>query len=111
MHGKNEPVYAIGIVSRIIGVHQQTIRNYERWGLVVPNRSEGGRRYYSQTEVEMIQKIREWIEVLGLNRAGVEVMRKTYRRIKLLEHENNQLKLELIKLRKNKRSLIDFPLK
>ena len=111
MHGKNEPVYAIGIVSRIIGVHQQTIRNYERWGLVVPNRSEGGRRYYSQIEVEMIQKIREWIEVLGLNRAGVEVMRKTYRRIKLLEQENNQLKLELIKLRKNRRSLIDFPLK
>jgi len=111
MHGKNEPVYAIGIVSRIIGVHQQTIRNYERWGLVVPTRSEGGRRYYSQIEVEMIQKIREWIEVLGLNRAGVELMRKTYNRIKLLEHENNQLKLELIKLRKNRRSLIDFPLK
>ena len=111
MFSREEPVYAIGIVARIVGLHQQTLRNYERWGLVVPNRSEGGRRYYSQTEVEMIQKIREWIEVLGLNRAGVEVMRKTYRRIKLLEHENNQLKLELIKLCKNRRSLIDFPLK
>ena len=111
MFSREEPVYAIGIVARIVGLHQQTLRNYERWGLVVPNRSEGGRRYYSQIEVEMIQKIREWIEVLGLNRAGVEVRRKTYRRIKLLEQENNQLKLELIKLRKNRRSLIDFPLK
>ena len=46
MHGENEPVYAIGVVSRIIGVHQQTIRNYERCGLVIPSRSMGGRRYY-----------------------------------------------------------------
>ena len=60
MHGENEPVYAIGVVSRIIGVHQQTIRNYERWGLVIPSRSMGGRRYYSQVEVEMIQKIRNF---------------------------------------------------
>ena len=85
MHNENDPVYAIGVVSRIIGVHQQTIRNYERWGLVIPSRSLGGRRYYSQVEVEMIQKIREWIEVLGLNRAGVEVMKKAYRKINLLE--------------------------
>ena len=93
---------------RIIGVHQQTIRNYERWGLVIPSRSLGGRRYYSQVEVEMIQKIREWIEVFGLNRAGVEVMKKAYRKINLLEEENKQLKLELIKLNKQNNSLIDY---
>ena len=108
MHNENDPVYAIGVVSRIIGVHQQTIRNYERWGLVIPSRSLGGRRDYSQVEVEMIQKIREWIEVLGLNRAGVEVMKKAYRKINLLEEENKQLKLELIKLNKQNNSLIDY---
>ena len=108
MHNENDPVYAIGVVSRIIGVHQQTIRNYERWGLVIPSRSLGGRRYYSQVEVEMIQKIREWIEVLGLNRAGVEGMKKAYRKINLLEEENKQLKLELIKLNKQNNSLIDY---
>ena len=108
MHNENDPVYAIGVVSRIIGVHQQTIRNYERWGLVIPSRSLGGRRYYSQVEVEMIQKIREWIEVLGLYRAGVEVMKKAYRKINLLEEENKQLKLELIKLNKQNNSLIDY---
>ena len=108
MHNENDPVYAIGVVSRIIGVHQQTIRNYERWGLVIPSRALGGRMYYSQVEVEMIQKIREWIEVLGLNRAGVEVMKKAYRKINLLEEENKQLKLELIKLNKQNNSLIDY---
>ena len=108
MHNENDPVYAIVVVYRIIGVHQQTIRNYERWGLVIPSRSLGGRRYYSQVEVEMIQKIREWIEVLGLNRAGVEVMKKAYRKINLLEEENKQLKLELIKLNKQNNSLIDY---
>ena len=58
--------------------------------------------------VEMIQKIREWIEVLGLNRAGVEVMKKAYRQISLLEEENKKLKLELIKLHKKNESLLDY---
>jgi MerR family transcriptional regulator/heat shock protein HspR len=97
--GRDEPLFAIGIVARRIGVHQQTLRNYERWGLVAPRRSIGGTRYYSIRDIERIEKIREWIEVLGINRAGVEVMTTLLRRISDLEHEVDTLRLELVKAR------------
>jgi MerR family transcriptional regulator/heat shock protein HspR len=95
--GRDEPVFAIGIVARRVGVHQQTLRNYERWGLVMPRRSGGGTRYYSVRDIEKIEKIREWIEVLGINRAGVEVMTRLLRRIAELEQEVADLKLAVIK--------------
>ena len=97
--GRDEPVFAIGIVARRIGVHQQTLRNYERWGLVMPRRSGGGTRYYSVRDIEKIEKIREWIEVLGINRAGVEVMTRLLRRIAELEQEVADLKLAAVKSR------------
>ncbi len=95
--GRDEPVFAIGIVARRVGVHQQTLRNYERWGLVIPTRSGGGTRYYSIRDIEKIEKIREWIDVLGINRAGVEVMTRLLKRISDLEHEVNELKLQIVK--------------
>lgn len=95
--GRDEPVFAIGIVARRVGVHQQTLRNYERWGLVVPSRSGGGTRYYSIRDIEKIEKIREWIDVLGINRAGVEVMTRLLRRISELEQEVRDLKLQIVK--------------
>ena len=97
--GRDEPVFAIGIVARRIGVHQQTLRNYERWGLVVPTRSGGGTRYYSIRDIEKIEKIREWIDVLGINRAGVEVMTRLLKRIADLEQEVRDLKIEIVKER------------
>lgn len=95
--GRDEPVFAIGIVARRVGVHQQTLRNYERWGLVIPTRSDGGTRYYSVRDIEKIEKIREWIDVLGINRAGVEVMTRLLKRISDLEHEVRDLKLQILK--------------
>ncbi len=105
--GRDEPVFAIGIVARRIGVHQQTLRNYERWGLVVPRRSGGGTRYYSMRDIERIEKIREWIDVLGINRAGVEVMTRLLKRIADLEQEVRELKLELIRRQTGPSQLTD----
>ena len=93
--GRDEPVFAIGIVARVVGVHQQTLRNYERWGLVVPMRSGGGTRYYSQRDVERILKIRGWMDDLGVNIAGVEVMLRLLERIGKLERQVNGLTAEL----------------
>ena len=97
--GRDEPVFAIGIVARRIGVHQQTLRNYERWGLVIPTRSGGGTRYYSQKDIERIEKIREWIDVLGINRAGVEVMTRLLKRISDLESEVRELRIRVARSR------------
>ena len=105
--GRDEPVFAIGIVARRVGVHQQTLRNYERWGLVVPMRSGGGTRYYSIRDIEKIEKIREWIDVLGINRAGVEVMTRLLKRIADLEQEVRELKVQLVKDRLGPEQLLE----
>ncbi len=96
---RKEPVYAIGVVARMVGVHQQTLRNYERWGLVIPCRSSGGSRLYSQEDLDRIQQIREWVDDLGINLAGVEVMTRLLSRIRELEGQLDDLTAEVVRLR------------
>jgi MerR family transcriptional regulator/heat shock protein HspR len=103
--GDNDPVFAIGIVARLCGVHQQTLRNYERWELVVPQRSNGGTRLYSNRDVEMIQQILRWKEELGLNLAGIEVMSKLMNRIGNLEEHVRNLTVEVVRLREGQAKL------
>ncbi len=105
--GRDEPVYAIGVVARMIGVHQQTLRNYERWGLVVPRRSRGRVRLYSQIEVERIAQITRWKNELGLNLAGVEVMTRLLERVAQLEERVTELTVEMVRLRDGGRTLSD----
>jgi MerR family transcriptional regulator/heat shock protein HspR len=71
---RDEPCYTIGIVARMVSLHPQTIRNYEQLGLVVPQRSDGNIRLYSQREVERLLKINRLTQELGINLAGVEVI-------------------------------------
>ena len=71
---RDEPCYAISIVSRMVGVHAQTLRYYERAGLIRPSRSKGRVRLYSQIDVERLAKIRRLTDDLGLNLAGVEII-------------------------------------
>ena len=92
---REEPVYAIGIVARIVGLHQQTLRNYERWGLVVPQRSPGGTRYYSVVDIERIEKIKDWIDKFGINRAGIEIITELIKEISSLENKIKYLETEL----------------
>ena len=102
---RDEPVYAIGVVERIVGLHAQTLRNYEKWGLIKPHRSGGRARLYSQNDIERIKKIKEWIAVFGLNVAGVEVMVKLQTRISELEIQVHRMTIEIVSLRSGPRSL------
>ena len=86
------PVFSIGVVARIVGVHQQTVRNYERAGLLTPKRTRGGTRRYSQRNLQQIQKIHEWTTRLGVNRAGIEVMLSLMKRIEELERQLEELR-------------------
>ncbi|MDE0592565.1 MAG: MerR family transcriptional regulator [Dehalococcoidia bacterium] len=103
--GHNDPVFAIGIVARMCGVHQQTLRNYERWELVTPQRSSGGTRLYSNRDVQLIQQILRWKEEFGLNLAGIEVMSKLLNRIDRLESHVQDLTVEVVKLREGQTKL------
>ncbi|MAU23986.1 MAG: MerR family transcriptional regulator [Dehalococcoidia bacterium] len=105
---REEPVYAIGIVSKIVGLHQQTLRNYERWNLVIPFRSPGGTRYYSIVDIEKIEKVKDWIEKFGINRAGIEIITDLLKEINELEKKNNFLESELIRY-KSRGSMMELP--
>ena len=91
----NDPCYVISIASRLVGLHQQTLRNYERWGLVVPQRSPGGTRYYSVVDIERIEKIKDWIDKFGINRAGIEIITELIKEISSLENKIEYLETEL----------------
>ena len=101
----NDPGFAIGIVAQMCGVHQQTLRNYERWELVVPQRSQGGTRLYSNRDVEVIQNILRWKEEFCLNLAGIEVMSKLLNRINRLEAHVADLTVQIVKLREGQMRL------
>ncbi|MGI8424553.1 MAG: MerR family transcriptional regulator [Chloroflexota bacterium] len=94
----DEPCFTIGVVHQMIGLHPQTLRHYERLGLVRPHRSDGKIRMYSAKDLERIALIKRWIEEFGVNLAGVEVMLKMQEHMEQLrlefESELNQLRVQ-----------------
>lgn len=66
--------FTISVAAEIVNVHQQTLRHYERLGLVEPLRGRGEIRYYSEEDIERVQQIRRLVDELGVNLAGVEVI-------------------------------------
>ena len=66
--------YTISAVAEMFGVHQQTLRMYEREGLIDPARSEGRTRYYSEVDLERLEVILALTRDMGVNLAGVQVI-------------------------------------
>ncbi|HSV72366.1 MAG TPA: MerR family transcriptional regulator [Chthonomonadales bacterium] len=88
----NEPVYMISIAARLTGLHPQTVRLYERLGLVQPRRAANRNRLYSDTDVERLLQIRRFTQEMGVNLAGVEVI------LDLLEKmERMQAEMEVLR--------------
>lgn len=77
MQGRDKTLrerYTISVAAEIVNVHQQTLRHYERIGLIEPVRGKGEIRYYSPDDIDKILQIRRLVEELGVNLAGVEVI-------------------------------------
>ena len=88
MFREDEPCFTIGVVHQMLGLHPQTLRHYERLGLVRPQRSDGRIRMYSAKDLERIAVIKRWIDEFGVNLAGVEIMLK-------MQESMEQLRVEL----------------
>jgi len=71
---RDEPLYVISVAAKLVNLHPQTLRHYERIGLVTPARSEGNVRLYSDQDIERLRKIVRLTDDLGVNLAGVEVI-------------------------------------
>jgi MerR family transcriptional regulator, heat shock protein HspR len=70
----DHPVFTIGIVSQLLGLHEQTLRQYERLGLISPCRSIRKTRLYSQADVDRLECITYLVKTCGVNLAGVKIM-------------------------------------
>jgi len=84
---REHAVYVISVAAELAGVHPQTLRIYERKGLVDPARTQGGSRRYSDADIELLRRIQE-LTTEGLNLAGVQ-------RVLSLEAENRRLRAEV----------------
>ncbi len=97
-----EPCFAISVAARIVGVHAQTLRHYERAGLIWPSRSTGRQRLYSMADIARIRRLRTLIDDMGVNLAGAEVALKLMDQIEKLEAEVAELTSSVNALRRNR---------
>jgi MerR family transcriptional regulator/heat shock protein HspR len=81
MTDRGRPLYMIGVVAEMLKVHPQTLRFYEKKGLLKPNRSVGRTRMYSAEDVEDLARLLRLTRDLGVNLAGVEIITKMRRRM------------------------------
>jgi MerR family transcriptional regulator/heat shock protein HspR len=81
VNDRAKPLYTIGVVAGMLKVHPQTLRFYERKGLLRPSRTEGRTRMYSQDDVEELARFLRLTRDLGVNLAGVEIILRMRRRM------------------------------
>ena len=99
MFDSDDPRYVISIAARMVGVHVQTLRYYERAGLIEPSRSLGNTRIYSTRDVNRLVRIKSLIDDLGVNLAGVDVILRMAARMEKMETEMRAIKAEMSRLR------------
>jgi MerR family transcriptional regulator/heat shock protein HspR len=98
LRSRTQAVYVISVAAELAGMHPQTLRIYERRGLVAPARTRGGNRRYSDADIEQLRRISELAEA-GMNLEGI-------RRVMLLEAENERLRSELADAKKRAASAV-----
>ena len=96
---EDQPCYVISVAARIVGVHAQTLRYYERAGLLRPSRSRGRIRLYSLADIARVRQIQRLINDLGVNLAGAEVVLRMNRQMQEMQQEIDALRQELQRLR------------
>ena len=97
MHNYDEPVYLISIVAKILDIHPQTLRQYERENLICPSRSNGRIRLYSQRDIDKIKLILRLTRELGVNLAGVDIILRLKDNVDAMEKEIAALRHEVQK--------------
>jgi MerR family transcriptional regulator/heat shock protein HspR len=83
--------YSISVVAKMFSVHQQTIRMYEKEGLLAPKRSDGNTRLFSEDDVDRLEEIINLTHKMGVNLAGVEIILRLQKKIKRLQDDMNKL--------------------
>ena len=87
----------ISVVADMFDIHPQTLRAYEREGLLRPSRTDGNTRLYSEADIERIELILRLTKDLGINLAGVEVILNMRERMSEMQHHMNEMFREMIR--------------
>lgn len=98
----DEPVFLISVVAKILDIHPQTLRQYEKEGLIEPSRTDGKMRLYSQRDMDKIKTILKLTRDLGVNLAGVDIILRLKERMDELDSLNDDLRNNLHKQQSTK---------
>lgn len=97
MTGDRQPVYMIGVAAQLCGVHPQTLRQYERLGLVVPARAGAKNRLFCEADIRKVRRIQRLTQEMGVNLAGVEVILRLLDEIDEMRKDLEQQMAEYVK--------------
>lgn len=88
---RKQGYFSISAVAKMFSVHQQTIRLYEKEGLISPKRSSGNTRMFSEEDVNKLEEVIYLTHQLGINLAGVEMILKLQKQIKKMQRDMNKM--------------------
>jgi MerR family transcriptional regulator/heat shock protein HspR len=88
---RNKAYYSISAVAKMFSVHQQTVRLYEKEGLLAPKRSEGNTRLFSEEDIDRLEEIIYLTHKLGINLAGVEMILKLKKQLAKMQKDMNSI--------------------
>ena len=107
--------FSISAVAKMFSVHQQTVRLYEKEGLINPKRSEGNTRLFSEEDVDRLEEIIYLTHKLGINLAGVEMVLKLKKQISTMQKDMNSIfektQAELTKQTETSKELVSASIK
>lgn len=92
---RDEPRYQIGVAARMVDCHPQTLRLYEREGLIEPDRTEAGVRLYCDADIELLRRIQRFTQELGVNLAGVAIILRLLDQIEELQGEVERMRKQI----------------
>lgn len=96
-------VYVISVAAELAGVHPQTLRIYERKGLLQPKRTQGNTRRYSQRDIEHLRRIQDLTQSAGVNLAGVKIIMEMQAELEALRLRQDELEREVRRHRRASR--------
>jgi MerR family transcriptional regulator/heat shock protein HspR len=99
-------VYVISVAAELAGVHPQTLRIYERKGLLQPKRTQGNTRRYSQRDIDHLRRIQDLTQAAGVNLAGVKIIMELQAEIDALLSRQEELERELRRHRRAARDRV-----
>jgi len=102
--------FLISVAAELAGMHAQTLRTYDRLGLVSPERTSGGGRRYSQHDVDLLREVQRLSQDEGVNLAGIKRIIELTNQVEALQHRISEMAAEITALHANqRRDLVPIP--